>query len=501
MSFQKIKEYFNLQGHYLRLCLTNNQLLLISYDSNLLNGIKYESKISSEEIKSNEKIKNFTVSELYDLITKKIRERKIVIQGNADAITLSILENEVFNNNKDIQLILLKNNRVFTTEYENVLSNTIKNLKEENKIIRNEINEIKNMLSKMNYGTNTYQPNRQKCNLEINNFNQNNNLNLLEADLCLKKKALSKPIVASNNPLDKIEPTFSDSSKQLISPLSGNISNQPKNPFSISENKVQKMPPQANQINNNNLSKSKDLTISKLANLEFGLYPPVELGSNSSNNKISGYGANSYNGIIKKYNEDKIKIILDYQLEKTIYDNKGNIKHPKISYFGIYDGHGGNKCSNFLQEKLHTFLFNSQYFPMYTLQAIYESYSKAEEEFKAIAFDTINNKLLDKSGSCSISILLIDEWCFVTYLGDSRALYSYDSGNQFLQISRDHKPDDRIERTRIEKAGGKVYKDTRLKVNGQKVQVNEESMPGIKFPYRLSPGNIAVSSLIFIYYL
>ena len=138
---------------------------------------------------------------------------------------------------------------------------------------------------------------------------------------------------------------------------------------------------------------------------------------------------------------------------------------------------------------------------MYALQAIYESYSKAEEEFKAIAFDTINNKLLDKSGSCSISILLIDEWCFVTYLGDSRALYSYDSGNQFLQISRDHKPDDRIERTRIERAGGKVYKDTRLKVNGQKVQVNEESMPGFKFPYRLSPGNIAVSSLIFIYYL
>jgi serine/threonine protein phosphatase PrpC len=90
---------------------------------------------------------------------------------------------------------------------------------------------------------------------------------------------------------------------------------------------------------------------------------------------------------------------------------------------------------------------------------------------------------------------------FVTYLGDSRALYSYDSGNQFLQISRDHKPDDNTERTRIEKAGGKVYKDTVVNINGQRVQVNEESMPGFKFPYRLSPGNIAVSSLFFIYFL
>ena len=493
MIYQKIKEYFNLQGHYLRLYLTNNQLSLISYNSNLLNGIKYESKINSEDIKANDKIKNLTFIELYDLISKKIREKKIMIQANIDSITLSLLENENINNDKDIQLILLKNNREFISEYENVLSNTIRNLKEENKIIKNEINEIKNMISRMNFGANTYQPNRQKSKFQSYNINQDINLMNPQEDISFKKKALSKPIIVFNNPLNSTEHKYSESSKQIRSPLSGKISNQLKNPISDTpSDKLQNMAPPSNQINNNNLSKEKDLTISKLANLEYGLYPPVELGSNSSN-KISGYGANSYNGIKKNYNEDKIKIILDYHLEKTVYDNKGNIMHPHISYFGIYDGHGGNKCSNFLQEKLHTFLFNSQYFPTYTLQAIYESYSKAEEEFKAMAFDTFNNKLLDKSGSCSISILLIDEWCFVTYLGDSRALYSYDSGKQFLQISRDHKPNDHAERTRIEKAGGKVYKDTRLKVNGQIVQANEESMPGVKFPYRLSPGNIAVS--------
>lgn len=81
--------------------------------------------------------------------------------------------------------------------------------------------------------------------------------------------------------------------------MSGKISNQLKNPISDTpSDKLQNMAPPSNQINNNNLSKEKDLTISKLANLEYGLYPPVELGSNSSN-KISGYGANSYNGIKK----------------------------------------------------------------------------------------------------------------------------------------------------------------------------------------------------------
>ena len=118
MIYQKIKEYFNLEGYYLRLYLTNNQLSLISYNSNLLNGIKYESKINSEDIKANDKIKNLTFIELYDLISKKIREKKIMIQANIDSITLSLLENENINNDKDIQLILLKNNRVFISEYE-----------------------------------------------------------------------------------------------------------------------------------------------------------------------------------------------------------------------------------------------------------------------------------------------------------------------------------------------------------------------------------------------
>lgn len=77
MIYQKIKEYFNLEGYYLRLYLTNNQLSLISYNSNLLNGIKYESKINSEDIKANDKIKNLTFIELYDLISKKIREKKL----------------------------------------------------------------------------------------------------------------------------------------------------------------------------------------------------------------------------------------------------------------------------------------------------------------------------------------------------------------------------------------------------------------------------------------
>ena len=146
--------------------------------------------------------------------------------------------------------------------------------------------------------------------------------------------------------------------------------------------------------------------------------------------------------------------------------------------------------------KLNSTIFNSNYFPLLPLQAIYEAFTKCEEEFNKIAFDNQKGVMIDKSGSCALSTLFIDEWCYVTYLGDSRGIYSFDSGNQLFQITRDHKPNDLVEKARIEKAGGKIYKDTRLKINGQKIHVKEEDAPGVNFPFRVIPGNLSVSLII-----
>ena len=225
----------------------------------------------------------------------------------------------------------------------------------------------------------------------------------------------------------------------------------------------------------------------------------IQLSANPFS-KIIGYGANSYNGTVRQYNEDRIKIILDHKTNKSCSIN-GKVINPNISYFAIYDGHGGNGCTNFLQENLHNYIFNSEFFPQKPLGAIYQAYEKAENNFTAKAFDYKNIKLLDKSGSCSLSALIIDENCYMTYLGDSRAIYSYDSGNQLFQVTRDHKPNHPIEASRIQLAGGKVYKDTRLKVNGVTIKVDEKQAAGINFPYRVYPGNLSVNFNILIFQL
>ena len=485
-NIEIIKEFYDLNGYYLRLYLTNQQLTLISYNSNLLDGIKYELKINSEDIAKNDKIKHLTPRGLSELISNKIKENKFIIRGDENTVTLLLLDNIESNPNpnKDIQITLLRNNKCLTSEYENVISKIIMNLREDNKNLRNEINDIKNILKSSNNNIllNNKQPHAEVK--KLNNFNipqtnQTSNINVSQSQNIVKK--LPNQL---NNTMGV----------NITRPLSGQIQN-------LNENKlpnINKTPLAATMgvINNNNLLKNiNNLNIDSLSKLEYKDYPKVELSPNSFN-KISAYGVNSYHGIFKNTNEDKVKVILDYKLNKTIKTQNGNIIIPKISYFGIYDGHGGDKCSIFLQEKLESLIFNANCFPLYPLQAIYEAFTKVEEEFNSTAFDAQKGVMLDKSGSCALSTLFIDEWCFIIYLGDSRGIYSFDSGNQLFQITRDHKPNDLIERLRIEKAGGRIYKDTRLKINGQKIHVKEEDAPGFNFPFRVIPGNLSVSFII-----
>lgn len=64
----------------------------------------------------------------------------------------------------------------------------------------------------------------------------------------------------------------------------------------------------------------------------------------------------------------------------------------------------------------------------------------------------------ERSGSCANVVMVIDDMIYVINVGDSRAIMSIDSGNQIGVLSRDHKPDDELEKIRIQAAGGKIYR-------------------------------------------
>ena len=232
------------------------------------------------------------------------------------------------------------------------------------------------------------------------------------------------------------------------------------------------------------------LSVSSLAKIPYNAYPTVQFSKEPFLN-IAGFGLNSYNGKVKKFNEDRIKAIVNYPLKTP--------KNIKISYFSIFDGHSGKNCSDFLKENLHKYIFTSQFFPSDTIKAIRESFQKAEDTFKSMAYDQKNNVLKDKCGSCALVMLILNNYLYAINLGDSRAIYSYDTGKYLYQITRDHKPNDEIEKKRIEKAGGKVFYANTVNRNGREIELKEEDFgKGFTFPYRISPGKIAVSLIIII---
>lgn len=73
-----------------------------------------------------------------------------------------------------------------------------------------------------------------------------------------------------------------------------------------------------------------------------------------SSSVVKAFGANTNEGIVRNYNEDKVSIVL----EITKPANLSGEEWPKCSFFGVYDGHGGAACADFLRDNLYRYVIN-----------------------------------------------------------------------------------------------------------------------------------------------
>ena len=206
---------------------------------------------------------------------------------------------------------------------------------------------------------------------------------------------------------------------------------------------------------------------------------------------IHAYAANTYQGLIRDYNEDRVSIIINMSKPEKYNKNYW----PKTSFFGIYDGHGGCKCADFLRDNLHNFIFNDQNYPENVCEAIKNGFLKAEKEFLYnIALDKNNNmNIIDRSGSCAVIIIIIDKKIYVANVGDSRGVLSLNYGKKYLVITEDHKPNNENEKNRIIENGGQVYQTKTPITVGDNEVSNGQILLG---PYRVLPGRLSVSRTI-----
>lgn len=183
---------------------------------------------------------------------------------------------------------------------------------------------------------------------------------------------------------------------------------------------------------------------------------PTGVQSRKAYRYYKAYAANSYQGITRNYNEDRLVIIPNVKRPKH-FNGK---TWPHIGLFAIFDGHGGDRCADFLKDHLHTFIINDENFPINIRESIKNGFSKAEKAFEEIAIDQGDNTICkDESGTCACVVILVENIIYTANVGDSRAIMSSEHGKVIRQLTYDHKPNVPKEYNRIIKSGAKVYCD------------------------------------------
>ena len=163
---------------------------------------------------------------------------------------------------------------------------------------------------------------------------------------------------------------------------------------------------------------------------------------------------NTYKGLSKETNEDRVIVVIPIpKPQKTMHRT-----WPKMSYFAIFDGHGGESCSEFLKNNFLNILIENKNFPYDIKLALSETFEKIEKDL----YNKNQGKSreeIDKSGSCALVCITTDNKIYIANIGDSRAIMSVNNGTKIKQLSIDHKPNNIKEFERIIKNGGKVYVD------------------------------------------
>ena len=239
-----------------------------------------------------------------------------------------------------------------------------------------------------------------------------------------------------------------------------------------------------------------------IMDVDFKNYFPGKV-SRKSYGPIKAYAANTNQGITRDYNEDRVSIIIN--INRNLSNKcKEKKEWPKASYFSVFDGHGGNKCAEFLKNNLLTFICESKYYPSNIEKAIKYGFNEADKIFLKLVEQ--DDEIIDNSGSCGLILLVFENQIYIANVGDSRCVISLNNGKIRKDVTRDHKPNYPYEKERIISNGGKVYQtQTYLNQNGDSSEPidnddvsNTEKNTNIILlgPYRVVPGNLSVSRTI-----
>lgn len=182
-----------------------------------------------------------------------------------------------------------------------------------------------------------YFPKAKTSTTRVNAFSQNSNLPL---EVNLQSNAASR---AESSEANEATKNFEPFSKSLVNPL------KPSN--CVTKRSSQK---DVGTRKKSNRVQSKHASTRSITSLAHNTVPAL-LPLHSSTRKhsaIEAYSAATHQGLVRSYNEDRVSIVAS--VEKPFA--KAAVHWPAVSFFGLYDGHGGSACAEYLRDHLHYFV-------------------------------------------------------------------------------------------------------------------------------------------------
>lgn len=128
-----------------------------------------------------------------------------------------------------------------------------------------------------------------------------------------------------------------------------------------------------------------------------------------------------------------------------------------LTFFGVFDGHGGDKASQFCADWMSAYIRNDKSYP-------YDLGYSMKNAFTLIDDDFVGTGHPDGTTACAVT-MVGGRRIICANAGDSRAIVVRKDGS-IVRLSRDHKPGMPDETRRISELGGRVIYWGRWRVEG-----------------------------------
>ena len=194
----------------------------------------------------------------------------------------------------------------------------------------------------------------------------------------------------------------------------------------------------------------------------------------------------------KDYQEDMAVRIDDFnKLIREKSKKFGGSYQIRRSYYAIFDGHGGARCSKFLAENFHIMLAKHILVGERPVEALEQVWAHIEEKFLELCTDKYKGSgghdSFHKSGSTATVVFIVGDTVYTANCGDSHA-YLFKEGRDPIKYSDDHNTDNPVECERVRATGAKVEQE---EVTISKGCCKVEKQRVGKF--RVWPGGLAVT--------